>query len=42
LKGRFSVLVFNSKVTLGSATIGPVCDEAELEKLLARVVKRVS
>lgn len=41
VKGRFSVLVFNSKVTLGGTTIGPVCDHEELEKLLARVVKRL-
>ncbi len=41
IKGRYSVVLFNSKVSLGSATVGPVCNEDELEKLLGRVVKRL-
>ncbi|MDC3954096.1 hypothetical protein [Polyangium jinanense] len=41
VKGRFDVQVFNPKITLGDTTVGPVCDHAGLEKLLAKAVTRL-
>lgn len=41
VKGRFDVLVFNPKVTLGPTTIGPACDLDKLEKLAAKVVAKI-
>ncbi|MBK9266528.1 MAG: hypothetical protein IPM54_42915 [Polyangiaceae bacterium] len=41
VKGQFNVSVFNPKITLGAQTVGPVCDEAALEKLLAVAIKRI-
>jgi len=41
VKGRFDVLLFNPKVTLGQTTVGPVCDLDKLEKLAAKVVGRI-
>ena len=41
VKGQFNVVVFNPKITVGGQTIGPVCDEAALAKLLGVVMKRI-
>jgi len=41
VKGRFDVQVFNPKITLGPTTVGPVCDHAGLEKLVAKAITRL-
>lgn len=41
LKGRFNVTLFNPKITVGSQTVGPVCEHEALDKLLVKVLERM-
>jgi len=41
IKDRFNVTVFNPKVTVGGQTVGPVCDEKPLGKLLVKALERI-
>jgi hypothetical protein len=41
VKDRFKVTVFNPKITVGGQTIGPVCDQKGLGKVLAKVLTHI-
>jgi hypothetical protein len=41
VKGRFNVTLFNPKVTVGGQTVGPVCEQEGLGKLLVKVLERM-
>jgi len=41
VKGRFNVTLFNPKVTVGGQTVGPVCQQEALGKLLVKVLERM-
>lgn len=41
VKGRFNVTLFNPKVTVGGQTVGPVCEEKPLGKLLVQALSHI-
>jgi len=41
VKGRFDLRVFGPKITIGQTTVGPVCDDAGLEKLAKKALERL-
>lgn len=41
VKGRFNVTLFNPKVTVGGQTVGPVCEEKPIGKLLVQALSQI-
>lgn len=41
IKERFNVTLFNPKVTVGGQTVGPVCDQKALGKLLVKALEHI-
>jgi hypothetical protein len=42
VKERFNVTLFNPKVTVGGQTVGPVCDQKALGKLLVKALEHIT
>jgi hypothetical protein len=41
IKERFNVTVFNPKITVGGQTVGPVCDQKALGKVLGKILQQI-
>jgi hypothetical protein len=41
IKERFNVTVFNPKITVGGQTVGPVCDQKALGKVLKKLLEHI-